>query len=390
MLFSKKGNTQKPPQEEKIIGFEPEDKPTPTLGKLLLIIMAGLLIALGTYGLNDIRNIPQKPTPLSYCSRTYDSSYKGYSSNYYDLELSQSANCNFSKYEINHKIPEIYKKYESSNKELAELNKQKNSFQTQINQLDNQIVASQREYDLSLQENIANEQRVGLNPEQHRQRIKNLQDQKQNLLTNLSTVNSKIQALDPTLKAASEEIRIASEKAQKDYNHDRAIYNFKVFIIQALFVFPIFAFFLKLYFNLKAKDSPHTIIATTLVAVSGLFAFGITLTYLWSSFLQDILSEIFKLIADFPLFRTLFFYVAMLVVIAVFGGSVYHLQKKIFDPTRVLLRRLRSKKCPFCEFPFGFSKSYCPSCGKQLMEKCKNCSNLRYTIMKHCPNCGNI
>ncbi len=371
--------------ESKTIGFEPEDKPTPLVGKFLLLAMAGLLIFLGTQGLRDIGNIPKKPQTLSYCS---ESIYSNFS---YPSPYSQTTGCQFSKYETKHGIPEIHKKYEATSKEISSLNQQKSTLSSQLTQLRNQITSVQREYDLSLQENIANEAtRIGQTPDQLRQSVQSLKIQAQTLETELSAIEGKMRALEPTLNLANKELENASKKAQADYNHDKAIYSFKVFILQTIFVFPLFVFFLKLYFRLKAKDSPHTIIATTLVGVSGLFVFGITITYLWSSFLQDILEEVFRLILDLPIFRTVFYYIAMLVIVAVFGGSVYHLQKKIFDPHRVQLRRLRSKKCPYCEFPFGFTKDFCPSCGKKLMEKCPACGGKRYTIMKHCPDCGTV
>jgi len=383
VLFSKKPEDKIGNSPRKAIGFEPEDKPTPTAGKLLLLIMAVLLIFLGMQGLKDIGNIPTKPETLSYCASSGINATDSY------IESGSSNACKFSKYEVKHKIPEIYQKYSSTTKEAANLNKQKNSINSQIYQIDNQILAAQREYDLSLQENIANENtRIGQTPDQLRQRVQSLQAQKQNLQLSLAPIDAQLNKLQPSITSANKELEAAVKKAKDDYNHDKAIYSLKVFLIQSLFVFPLFFAFLKLYLNLKAKDSPHTVIATTLVGVSGLFVLGISVTYLWSTFLQEILEEVFKLIANLPIFRTVFYYIAMLLIIAIFGGAVYHLQKKIFDPARVQLRRLRAKKCPYCEFPFGFTKDFCPSCGKQLMEKCQKCANQRYTIMRHCPNCG--
>ncbi len=380
MIFTKKPQDSNTSLSQKVIGFEPEDKPTPTAGKLLLFIMAVLLIFLGVQGLRDIENIPTKPTPLSYCADS------GLNTTFSNLSTN---NCQFSKYEVKYKIPEIYKKYESTIIEISNLNKQKSNLNSQIYQLDSQISTVQREYDLSLQENIANEDtRIGQTPEQLRQRVQSLQNQKQTLQASITPINAELNKLEPITITANKELEAAVKKARSDYNHDKAIYNFKVFLIQSIFVFPLFFIFLKIYMRFKSNDSPHTVIATTLVGVSGLFVLGITISYLWSTFLQDILKEIFTLIADLPLFRTVFYYFAMLCIIVIFGGAVYHLQKKIFDPTRVQLRRLRSKKCPYCEFPFGFTKDFCPSCGKQLMEKCSKCPKQRYTIMKHCPNCG--
>ncbi len=377
--------------DEKPIGFEPEDKPTPTAGKLLLIIMAVLLLYLGFQGLRDVENIPQEPQPLSSCANGYLSgtpyrqmqSIPDYYSNSYNPQ-----SCNFSKYETQNGVPDAYTKYQSQLKEQNNLETQLQQAQSQLSQTESQINQFQNNYNLSLQEKIANENRVGLTPDQLRAQIQSYESQRNFQKQNVANLTNQLNSKETGIKAASANLQSARDKAQSAYDKDNAIYRIKVFAIQALLVFPLFFFFLNIYLKLKAKDSPHTVIATTLLAVSGFFVMQITIMYLWSTFLQNLLEIVMSLIKNFPLAKTLIYYIGMLLVIAIFGGAVYKLQKKIFDPQRVRLRRLRTHKCPYCEFPFDFTAQYCPSCGKQLMQKCPSCSQMRYTIMKHCPSCG--
>lgn len=393
LLALSQKSTQKPSQEpdEKPIGFEPEDKPTPTAGKLLLIIMAVLLLYLGFQGLRDVESIPQEPQPLSSCANGYSSNarYRQKQSipDYYPNSYNTQS-CNFSKYETQNGVPDAYTKYQSQQTEQNNLETQLQQAQTQLSQTESQITQFQNNYNLSLQEKMANENRVGLTPEQLRAQIQSYENQRNLQKQTVANLTSQLNSKQAGFKAASASLQNARDKAQAAYDKDNAIYRLKVFAIQALLVFPLFFFFLNLYLKLKAKDSPHTVIATTLLAVSGFFVMAITIMYLWNTFLQNLLEVIFNLIKNFPLAKTLIYYIGMLLVIAIFGGAVYKLQKKIFDPQRVRLRRLRAHKCPYCEFPFDFTAQYCPSCGKQLMQKCPSCNQMRYTIMKHCPSCG--
>lgn len=366
---------EKPPKAEQPIGFEPEDKPTPTAGKILLIFMAILLIFLGSQGLRDIENIPTEPERLSHCS---------IATNY----NSKIQNCNFSKYEKNNNVPSLYQNANDIAQKHDNLAKQNSTLNSQLTSINNSITKKQKEYDLSLQESIADESRVGSTPDALRAQLQNLEASRTSLNSQIAQLEAQISSAQAELRVGNDQLKQAFEKSKSEFKSDNAKYEFWVFIIRVLFVFPVFFIFLKLYLNLKAKDSPHTIIATTLLGVSGLFVVGITIIYLWGLFLQRLLEILSKLFLSIPIFRTLLYYGGMLLVIIIFGGAVYHLQKKIFNPQRVRLRRLRAHKCPYCEFPFDFSKNYCPSCGTQLKTKCVKCQEAKFTIMKHCPVCG--
>jgi len=296
--------------------------------------------------------------------------------------------CNFSKYEINYKIPSLYETANSIAKKQNDLIERRTTLNTQLTTIVNNIKDKQKEYDLSLQESIAAEKRVGSNPDVLRSQLQTLESNRNSLNSNISQLEPSITSAQAQLKQANNDLDSVSKNAKSDYKSDRAKYELWVFIIRALFVFPVFFVILKVYLKLKAKDSPHTKIATTLLGVSGLFVLGVTVAYVWGLFLQDLLEILSKLFLAAPIFRTLLYYGGMLLVITIFGGAVYHLQKKIFNPQRVRLRRLRAHKCPYCEFPFDFSKNYCPSCGKQLQAKCQHCGGNKFTVMKHCPECG--
>lgn len=380
------------------IGFEPEDKPTPLAGKFLLVLMSFLLLFLGFRGLEDVENIVSKPQPLSYCVSGYGTSYQdtyrdklAYPPEYLDYTDSYSQgrqSCIFSAYERKYNVPELYERLQQVQKSQEEIYKQRNELQTTLDSIRQAKQDAQRNYDLTLQERQANQPVRSGNAERLVTQIQSLAAEEQQVQGQLQQISSQVNQAEATIKATRQPLEEAVKKAQKDYEHANAIFRLKVFLIQAILVFPLFIFFLKLYFRLKAKDSPHTIIATFLVGVSGIFAAGITMQYIWSLFLADLLEEVFAFLRNVPLFRTLLYYVGMLLVIAVFGGAVYLLQKKIFDPKRVQLRRLRSHKCPHCDFPVDFAKAYCPACGNQITEKCPNCQAARYILMKFCPHCG--
>jgi len=110
--------------------------------------------------------------------------------------------------------------------------------------------------------------------------------------------------------------------------------------------------------------------------------------YFWASFLADLIAIILQLAGALLIFRVLIFYFGMFLAIVVFGGAVYLLQRRIYAPQRVKLRRLKAKRCPYCETPVEFTKRFCAGCGSSLIEKCPSCGQGKFIDFKFCPNCG--
>jgi len=204
----------------------------------------------------------------------------------------------------------------------------------------------------------------------------------------VNALTGKISALSDQLKPSDVKLKALYQNVLSDWRWQWRWYELWVFVLQSLFVFPFFFFVLRWYFRLSAKNSPYTIIATFVLATAAIFVVVIACKYFWSLFLAALLEGLWEIIKNIQILRSLITYAGMFLTIGLFGGSVYLLQKKIFDPTRAAMRRLRDYKCPACQFSLKLARNYCPHCGTQILEKCAKCQNARYTDLKACPYCG--
>lgn len=388
-------------EREEAIGFEPEEQKTPWLGRILLVILAVVLLYFGWVGLSDLGRIPDRPERLSRCSglefykgriekieaeRYFNIQYTEYD---YQTQSQKLAVCVFSSYEVKSGVPDAYKDAqliwkEKNDIELTELQK----LQTQLSEITAQISQKQREYDLSLQEIQAGRPPVGKTSDQLRQELQSLRQQQQQTDQQLLAVNARIRLLEDQLKEKESILVQKLNQAIELYNKAWAGYKFWVFLLEMLFVLPFFAASLWFYFRLLRKNSPHTIILLPVVFVGAILVARSLILYFWASFLADLIEILLRLSGALVIFRVLLFYVGMLLAIVIFGGAVFLLQRKIFAPVRVRLRRLKSKKCPHCEAPMDFARNFCVACGSRLLEKCSSCGQDKYIDFKFCPYCG--
>jgi predicted RNA-binding Zn-ribbon protein involved in translation (DUF1610 family) len=211
----------------------------------------------------------------------------------------------------------------------------------------------------------------------------------------ISSLNSNNASLKNQKNSVISRISSSAKSLEQSYNEANdyyltvsAWYKFKIFLLTLVFVLPFFILSIYFYLRLKRKDSPYTIILTASTT-----AFSILFLQVIGVFLYDILpkvwlSRIFRFFLDVPFLRYIIYYGSVILVIGLFGGIVYYIQKKVFDPVKVAVRRLKDKKCPGCSFVLDSGHSFCPNCGLQLKEKCENCENLKIRYLAHCPNCG--
>ncbi len=209
------------------------------------------------------------------------------------------------------------------------------------------------------------------NTESLSQEIKNLESEIALLEVSLSQLESN---LEPSEKLLKEKYALL----QKEYEESWKLYEFYVFLLQVLFVFPLFFALLKFYFRLSAKNSPYLIILTFLLIPVSIFVIQITFVYFWGLFLGVLLEFIWGFIKNIQILKSLISYLGMIFVAFIFGGSVYLLQKRIFDPKRLAKRRLRDKKCPNCSFSLDLSSEFCSFCGKRIMKECLSCKKKIY------------
>ena len=405
LWFGKKQN-----EKQETIGFEPEEQKTPLLGRILLIILAIVLLYFGWAGLSDLGKIPTRPERLSDCSLGYYREgrlshierYKGDYLKYdnrlrYDERLKYDdrsriqvlRTCVFSQYEKEAGVSLDYKDAQLIWQEKE--NFFRNTIeptQEQLSQLRTQISRKENEYNTSLREVTAGQPPVGKTPEELRQELQALQKQEKSLSQNLAKQQATFNQLAAELRDKETILVSKINKAIDLYNRSWAGYKFWVFLLEMLFALPFFVASVWFYFRLLRKNSPHTIILLPVVFVGAILVARNLIIYFWASFLADLIAIILQLAGALLIFRVLIFYFGMFLAIVVFGGAVYLLQRRIYAPQRVKLRRLKAKRCPYCETPVEFTKSFCAGCGSSLIEKCPSCGQDKFIDFKFCPNCG--
>jgi hypothetical protein len=374
-------------------GFEEKEQRTPIAGYFLLLIMFIAALFFGWRAIDDLKDVPQKPPQISHCARPFISygwedywRYGGYHDYYLPYESyedpydpftpvakKEQPPCQFSSVENSFNIPPVFEKRKATDREFQE-------FQRKLNTVSRDLGKAERDYGLGLQETVAGEERKLYPTPEIQQQIESLRAQKQEFEKSVAQARAKLIPLD-------EELKVLYGEMMKEYRKAWRWYEFKVFLLEAIFVFPFFFLVLWGYRRLLAKNSPYSIIFTALVGVASVLVLRILIVWLWSLFLARVIETIWEFIQNFALLKSILFYGGMVLSIAIFGGAVYMLQKRIFDPRRVAIRRLREKQCPHCRTSLDMAGEYCPNCGRILKEKCPQCGQIRWSDFPFCPHC---
>ncbi|MEK7508109.1 MAG: hypothetical protein AAB602_03445, partial [Patescibacteria group bacterium] len=367
-------------------GFEETERRTPKAGIILLIVMFIAGISFGWRALDDLGRVPKHPEVLSSCSYGFQSAYvsgslvepaepielyREYSAKpYYYDSVDRYSKCQFSELEKKYSIPSLFDERNPIQKELTEISKQISSVENSIQQVRQQINRLTGEYGVGLQEAQGGVPAPVFPTDQSQQSLKALQTQERQLLAQKSDLEAQSTSLKASLKIVDDKIREAYKPVFKDQNVLLRWYDFWVFLLQLAFVLPFFWIVFRAYIHLHRKNSPYTVIFTAMLAVASALLLRVVLFWFWDLFLEEVLRTIWRWIQNFRILRSIVFYGGMLLSFAIFGGGVYYLQKRIFDPRRVAIRRFRAKQCPQCQTSLDISGMYCPNCGYHLREKC--------------------
>jgi uncharacterized membrane protein/predicted RNA-binding Zn-ribbon protein involved in translation (DUF1610 family) len=359
---------------------EISEKRTSKLGYILLIIMAVFMIGIGQTIFSDLRSIPERPNSPAYCIANFK---RTDSLN----NLLYLQDCRFSEIDTMFTLDSQYNQLLPQLNQIVSLNTQISNNNHSVNLKNREITKLNKEYDLSLQEKMAEEpgimdkNNIKSNITYKREKINNLKRQNTTLESQKNNLVSQIKPQINSLIASYDE-------AYEYYKDKNAWYKFKVFLLMLLFVLPFFGLSSYFYLKLKRKNSPYTIIVTAIMGASAVLFLQIVVMFLYDVLPKTWLTRIFQFFMDVPFLRYIIYYGSVILVIALFGGLVYFIQKKVFNPAKVAIRRLKDNKCPGCSFTLNNEHNYCPKCGLQIKEKCENCNNLKIRYLSHCPNCG--
>jgi RNA polymerase subunit RPABC4/transcription elongation factor Spt4 len=359
---------------------EISEKKTSGLGYIMLIIMSIFLIVAGEKIFSDLSKLPKKPQSPSPCIEYITNTPEHISS----YSLSECDNLN--EVDKKFKLDSGYSSLKIQITDLAAKNKELSQLNQEIATKKQVLDQNKRDYDLSLQERIANEpgvmdQYLSSTVAQTQNEIQTLQNKKASLENEINSI---------IIQTASQRKQLSAQYDQAtDYYKDQlAIWNFKIFIFQLLFILPFFILAIYFYLSLKKKNSPYAIIATAAATSFSILFAQIVLVFLYDILPKEWLERIFDFFMQIAALRYVVYYISIILVIAIFGGIVYYIQKKVFDPAKVAVRRIKEKKCPNCSFLLNPDHNFCPKCGLQLREACPHCGQAKIVYLDHCPVCG--
>lgn len=396
-FFNRDGNKEEISRTEP--GYEEGERHTPWTGVILLVIMVIAGISFGWRALDDLARVPTEPTSLSHCaSRYFDGNnyvassivsspldYPSYYDKYYYSGVEEPA-CEWNNLEKEAGIPALEDQRRPLVKSLNDI--------TQKDTQDLAVARDRRqqleaEYDIRLQEQQAGVQSQAIPTlAQLQQQINQARQDEERLRAAVAANTVKTRATQDQIDALDEQIKTAYAPVFTAQNRLLRFYEFKVFLLQLLFVLPLFYFALRSYLKQLKKNSPYAIILTGVVGVMGVLLFRIIMVWFWDLFLAHLIEVLWNLIKSVEILRSIVFYLGMVLSFVIFGGAVYYLQKKIFDPRRLAIRRFRAKQCPQCQTSLDLSQDFCPQCGHHIRENCPTCGKPRFIELPFCPHCG--
>ncbi len=354
------------------------EKKTTSAGYLLLLVMGIFIIIVGQTIFSDLRQIPTLQVTPAYCTGDFIENYKS---------LQNAYQCSFSNIDREFGIEEQINRMLPSLQKIAKLNSEINDLIYRNSEIKRQIEHTQTEYDVSLQEKMAKEE-VLYNRSGLQQSITTLRNTISANTETLSTLDSQLQAEIAVVEPSIIPLKTAYLQAQDSFDSANAWYRIKVFCLMLLFVLPIFIFATRWYLSLKKRNSPYTIIAMAVMGSFAILFLQVVLVFLYDIIPHTWIEKIFKIFQSTPILRYVLYYGTVFVVVALFGGIVYLIQRRIFDSRKTAIRRLKDSKCPICSFSINQFEDYCPKCGTTLKETCPHCNNKRIVLLPFCPICG--
>jgi|GEM_PF-681012 len=391
---------------------EISEKKTSKLGYVLLILLGIFLFIVGQNVFRDIQNIPKRPiAPNQSIERYLDAdNLKNLldSSNYYIYEKTRIIENNqpiapgtieqektlltietpeFSEIDKKFGIEKNFSEIEPTLNNILFLNREIKKNEEELAIKNQRLKEALGKYGLSLQEIMAKEDALMDNPELKSQII--LLNGEVSLLNRkisdeILTRDEKINSVNPLLI----ETKSLYKSALEYYKDAIARYNFIVFLLKLLFVLPFFLISLIFYFKLHKKNSPNTIIVASILTASSALFMEIVIIFFYQILPTEWLQRIFKILKEFAALKYILYYASAVLVIVIFGGIVYVIQKRVFDPKLIAIRRLKDGKCPNCSFLINQTYDFCPKCGNGLKEVCQNCGNQKTKDLPFCQFCG--
>lgn len=385
---------------------EISEKRTTKVGYLLLFFMGLFIVIIGQTIFSDIGRIPDKPEGLSSCSQEFallldrrwvdepimntDVYATGYDemTDTYRMDDLAKQQCQFSRYEETSGAAATLRAAYPDLKRYYALEDPINRVERDLNILKPERTLKQETYDISLQERQAGITAPVMNPEQAGSSLKTDTQAVMRLESERKALLSEQAAILDTIGRAASNFETQQQQAKELYLSDYNWYRIKIFLLSLLFILPLFLYSLRRYLSWKREDSPYTIIVGALLGAFSVLLLQVVGMFLYEIIPRRIIQLLIEFFTQFAFLRYVLYYGSVLLVIALFGGIVYYIQKTVFSKEAVALRSLKDRKCPTCSFAIDLSMKHCPKCGHTLQSECANCHGLRFEDLPVCHQCG--
>jgi hypothetical protein len=376
--------------------------------------MSILVLIFGELVLLTLEQVPSRPENLSLCAKKFvdfsdvslhhQDSLFNYPSSYqynwiFEFLNDPILNCrtkNLSNFEKSY--PALYSKVNKLDNFL------KRNVDAQIDQLislyeqeldtENKIDKLERKYGITLEEITAGQEVTVISKqdfEKLKQQLSDLYSNQKKIKEQRQNLEKKIEVQLNNAKPLYSVLSGPYKKVEKDWKTKWYWYQFYIFLIQALFAFPLFFILYRKYLSLLKRNNPNAIIFAFLTGVSGIFVIQVITSWFWDLFLLKAilwLRPVWEFIKNSAFFQAIAYYFVVLFSAVFFGGLVWFINSKVYNPKKIFYRRLKKKECPICKTPLDLAEDFCPNCGTQILRKCNFCGNKTYRHFKFCIHCG--
>jgi len=330
-----------------------------------------------------IHDMVDRPNQPPYCvEQVLNVLEKGSNYEYstYDCNLISLENPKFNlKSEFDNVLP-VYRTVLNYRKSIRNL-------EDSIRSLDYEYSRHRNDYNTALLEDIASNKTKIYDTTKIQNTITRNKDQIIRLEWQIKELQKSIIEIVDKNREKIEKLKLLYKQAEKDYRKAYLWYKFKIAVLSFLFVVTIFAILYKIYVKQKRKNSPYTIIFSIATFAYGLLFLEVSLSFLWDLIPHEFLEWLGKLLNNFMPLLYIVQFLFPIIIIAIFWGLIYKIQKRLYSPENVLKRLIKDEKCPKCWNHVDISRNFCPLCQNQLREKCYNCNHLKIKGMPYCEYC---
>ena len=175
---------------------------------------------------------------------------------------------------------------------------------------------------------------------------------------------------------------------------------FKAYGHMLIFILPLLLFFGFFYRRTKGKQLMQQeynpvvkIISTHISLILALPLAWYTLGLIYHVLPKTLLKNIIEFLVSLGLI-SLLNYIAIFLVVLLFGGLIYYIQKRTLKQKQAVKLTKNYKKlvawsqCFECEYKIDYTKPFCPFCGVKLHEECSSCGESTNKHEAYCSHCG--